>query len=73
MEGKTIDFEEAVDAAKESFETARINNGNTIDDKAGYVRNVIAAANKVTAAEEALADHLEELKQLQQIHKDLAG
>lgn len=72
MEGKTIDFEEAIDAAKEKYALACINNGAAIDDKAGYVRNVIAAKNAVTEAEENHANHLEELAQLKKIHSDLA-
>lgn len=73
MEGKTIDLEDAVDTARENYKLACINNGNSIDDKAGYVRSVINALNKVTTAEENLADHTTELQALKQILTDLEG
>lgn len=73
MEGKTIDLEDAVETAEENYNNAVINNGHSIDDKAQYVRNVIAARNNVTKAEEALADHVEQLEMLKQILTDLEG
>lgn len=73
MEGKTIDFEDAVESAEESYKLACINNGYSIDDKAAYVRRVIEAKNRVTTAVQNLADHTEELEMLKQVLTELEG
>lgn len=73
MEGKTIDFEDAVEIAEENYKYACINNGYPIDDKTSYVRNVIGAKNRVTTAVQDLADHTEELKMLKQVLTELEG
>lgn len=73
MEGKTIDFEDAVETAEDIYKRACINNGNSIDDKASYVRNVIVAKNRVTTSIQDLADHLEELGMLKQVLTELEG
>lgn len=72
MNGKTVDFEDNVESAKEKYKLACINNGNPIDDKAAYVRNVINARNAVTQAEDALDNHLIELATLSGIISELA-
>ena len=72
MNGKTVDFEDNVESAKENYKLACINNGNPIDDKAAYVRNVINAHNNVTKAEDALHDHLVELNALEGVISELA-
>ena len=71
MEGKSIDFEDAVDQAKENYKMACINNGNSIDDKAAYIRLVINSHNAVTTAQEALETHINELTALPSILSDL--
>jgi hypothetical protein len=73
MEGKTIDFEDAVETAEENYKLACINSGNSIDDKAGYVRRVIESKNRVTTAIQNLNDHNEELAILKKVLLDLEG
>jgi hypothetical protein len=73
MEGKTIDFEDALETAEDIYKRACINNGNSIDNKADYVKNVIIAKNRVTTSTRSLANHLEELKELKQILTELEG
>ncbi len=76
--GDTINFEDAVTEAKEALDKARVNYGNSIDDRSQYVTNLLNAKNKVTLAEEAFNKHSakivflkEELENLSQEVEDL--
>ena len=60
-EGDTISLEDEVARRKEALTAARINNGRKINDREGYIDNLINAKNELTEAEEELADHLAEL------------
>lgn len=57
LEGDTINKEDAVTEAKERLQSARINNGDVISDRNGYVQNLLDAKNRLTSAEEALENH----------------
>jgi len=57
LEGDTISFEDRVTDAQEYQSKMRVNNGQPIDNRDTYVKNLINAKNNVTEAEEALATH----------------
>ena len=65
LNGDTIALEDGVDEAKENLRLTRLNHGESIKDRNQYVRNLLDAQNKLTAAEEALESHLEKLKFLE--------
>lgn len=71
MEGESVSKEDAVSEAKESLRTARLNNGQPINDRDMYVKNLIAAANRVTEAEEAYESHMKTLEFLRDQHAGL--
>lgn len=58
---ETLAKEDAVEAAKELLEAARVNHGNLITDRDKYVIELLLAKNAVIEAEEELAAHLEKL------------
>lgn len=60
-EAKTLELEDTVDSAKEALEKAFINSGNLIDNNAEYIRVLLVANRTVKEAEEALANHKEEI------------
>jgi len=57
--GKTVVFEDAVEASKEKLHFAKLNNGVVITDGDNYVEQLIIAKNNLTIAEENLVAHLE--------------
>src|SRR6185369_5250531 len=58
LTGDTITLEDAVTAAKERQDLARVNNGTAISSRESYVRGLLNAKNDVTSAEEALKTHI---------------
>ncbi len=64
-QGDTIDYEDAITAAKENLELARINNGVAITDRGNYITQLLLAKDTVTDAEERLEDHINVIKFLQ--------
>lgn len=62
----TVDLEDAVTNAKEKQRLALLNNGNDIVERNDYVRNLFRAKNELNTAEDALAQHLEDIEFLQE-------
>lgn len=65
LRGDLIRLEDNVTEAKEAQENARINGGKLITDRNGYVENLLHSKNNLTLAEEALKDHKEKIKFLE--------
>jgi len=61
LNGDTIDFETDLEKALEKQGLARVNNGRLIDDRKGYVTNLLLAKNAVIEAESALETHKEKI------------
>lgn len=61
LNGDTISLEDNVEAAAEGLALARINHGQIISDRNGYVSELLKAKNKLIDAEEALEVHKEKL------------
>jgi hypothetical protein len=57
MNGETVTKEVEVSEAKAAVESALINNGKDISDRESYLLNLVAANNKLKAAEKALNEH----------------
>jgi len=57
--GKTVGYEDEVEAAKEQLHFAKLNHGVVITDGDSYVEKLIIAKNHLIISEEALVAHLE--------------
>lgn len=66
LTGDTITLEDAVTTAKEKQSLARVNNGQLIGNRGGYVRELLNAKNAVTLAEEILKTHKEKINFLKE-------
>lgn len=65
LTGDIINYEDALEAAKEAQASARVNDGKIISDRETYVENLLEAKNDVTEAEEALETHRAKIAFLQ--------
>jgi chromosome segregation ATPase len=57
LEGDTVNYEDKLQDALETQLSSRVNNGQKIENRDQYVKNLISAKNRVTEAEEALESH----------------
>lgn len=60
--GDTISFEDKIEEAKEKLKMARYNNGEFTMNRDTYIKNLLAAKNDVTKAEEDLEKHLAKIQ-----------
>lgn len=64
--GDTINFEDALESAKEKLKLARVNDGRIITDRNAYVLNLLNAKNDLIDAEEKLERHKAKIAFLQE-------
>lgn len=57
MNGDTINFEDKIAEAKENLTLVRYNKGEFVVNRDQYIRDLLAAKNSLTEAEEALEKH----------------
>lgn len=57
LEAETLKKQDAVEAATEQLDLARMNHGALIEDYNRYVSNLVNAKNRLTEAEEDLKNH----------------
>lgn len=73
LAGDTINLEDKVTACQEALANARINNGESMTDRNTYVRNLLAAKNSLTMAEEELANHKTKIEFLEEELRSLTA
>lgn len=71
LKGDTIALEDAVTEAEENCKKALHNNGQLIVDRNAYIKGIIEAENKLTMAQDKLADHLELIELLEKKHQEI--
>jgi hypothetical protein len=71
-EGDSIQFEDAVDSAKENLNKALINNGEDITDSKRYVENILRATEALEEAKENVELHKKKLSILNDALKALS-
>jgi uncharacterized protein (DUF342 family) len=64
LEGNTISLEDKVTTAQENFTSAKVNSGQLITDREGYVAGILRAKAELNSCEKTLKNHLENLNLL---------
>lgn len=71
LTGDLIAKEDAVTAAEENLQRAKVNNGQMIIDRDQYIKNLFHAKNTLVEAEEALDDHIAKIEFLSSVQTEL--